>query len=401
MAILLAALVQIEWNYHGAPAETFRTDGDTVVCSGSPAGYMHTAASYRDFALTFDWRYATADGGNSGVLLYIRKADVLGVWPESIEVQGMARDAGRILPIPRSLKCEFEVYEEDRAAALRPADEWNTMQILSIGGVITVAVNDVRAATVSSCELVEGPIGFQSEGAEIHFRNINISTDPKPRSDYKRPARAPQMRLDAGHVVIDTHGAVVRYTLDGTAPTRESPAYVSAFRAPKGATISMAVLPEDNADLFFPRGAVVASAVPAMPRTGLRVVSADSEETEGENGGAANAVDGDPATHWHTAWSAEAPKHPHELVVDVGEEIEIAAVGYLPRQDGGVNGTIGEFELYLSADGKEWGKPVASGTLGGEKTIKIGRRGRFLRLVAGSEVNGNPWTSCAELNVYE
>ena len=400
MAILLAMLIQ-EWRYHGATAETFHADGDTVVCSGSPAGYMYTAESYRDFVLRFDWRYATAGGGNSGVLLFIDTPDVLGVWPKSVEVQGMARDAGRILPIPRSLECTFEEFEADRAAALRPADEWNAMEIVSRAGTVTVAINDVRVAVVTACELEEGPIGFQSEGAEVRFRNIRISTDPKPRSNWKRPARAPAMRLDGGYVVFDTRGATVRYTLDGKTPTIESPAYVSAFRAPKGATVSMAVFPEDNPELFFPRGPVVASAVPAVPRSGLRVVSADSEETHGEDGRAANAVDGDPRTHWHTAWSRESPKHPHEIVVDIGEEIEIAAVGYLPRQDGGVNGTIGDYEVYVSADGKTWGKPASAGTFSGDRLVKLGKRGRYLRLVAGSEVNGNPWTSCAELNVYE
>lgn len=400
MMILLAMLIQ-DWRYHGAAAETFRADGDTIVCSGSPAGYMYTAESYRDFTLRFDWRYATAKGGNSGVLLFIRKPDVLGVWPESVEVQGLAADAGRILPIPRSLRCEFEAFEADRAAASRPADEWNAMEIISSGGVTTVAINDVRVSVVTACELVEGPIGFQSEGAEIHFRNIRLSREATPRADYKRPAIAPSMRLEGGYVAIDTRGATVRYTLDGTTPTRESRAYVSAFLAPKGATVSMAVLPEDNPDLFFARGPVLASAVPAVPRSGLRVVSADSEETDGEDGRASNAIDGNPRTHWHTAWSQEAPKHPHEIVVDAGEEIEIAAVGYLPRQDGGVNGTIGEFELYVSADGKAWGDAAATGTLGGEKTVKVGRRGRYVKLVALSEVNGNSWTSAAEIHVYE
>src|SRR5262245_25038065 len=35
----------------------------------------------------------------------------------------------------------------------------------------------------------------------------------------------------------------------------------------------------------------------------LRVVSVDSQELVGENGAATNAIDGNPATFWHTEWA--------------------------------------------------------------------------------------------------
>ncbi len=48
--------------------------------------------------------------------------------------------------------------------------------------------------------------------------------------------------------------------------------------------------------------------------------------------------------------------------------------------------------------------PVAAGTLAAntsEKTVRFtAKTGRFVRLVALSEMNGNPWTSAAELNIF-
>ncbi len=41
-------------------------------------------------------------------------------------------------------------------------------------GNMTISLNGSVVSTVSDCELTEGPIGFQSEGAEIHLRNIKI-----------------------------------------------------------------------------------------------------------------------------------------------------------------------------------------------------------------------------------
>jgi hypothetical protein len=40
----------------------------------------------------------------------------------------------------------------------------------------------------------------------------------------------------------------------------------------------------------------------------LKVVKADSEEISGENGKAANAVDGNTNTIWHTQWQDESPE---------------------------------------------------------------------------------------------
>jgi hypothetical protein len=37
-----------------------------------------------------------------------------------------------------------------------------------------VYLNGTLISTVSDCELTSGPIGFQSEGKEIHLRNIRI-----------------------------------------------------------------------------------------------------------------------------------------------------------------------------------------------------------------------------------
>ena len=50
-----------------------------------------------------------------------------------------------------------------------------------------------------------------------------------------------------------------------------------------------------------------------------------------------------------------------------------------------------------------WGTPVVSGTFGKnankKKVLFAGHAGKFVRLVAKSEVNGKPWTSAAEIRV--
>ena len=85
---------------------------------------------------------------------------------------------------------------------------------------------------------------------------------------------------------------------------------------------------------------------------------------------------------------------------------KIRGIKYLPRQDGGVNGTIANYEIYTSIDGVNWGIPVAKGAFDKAMTEKevlfTPVIGKFLRLVALSEINGGAWTSLAELKVlYE
>jgi beta-galactosidase len=136
-------------------------------------------------------------------------------------------------------------------------------------------------------------------------------------------------------------------------------------------------------------------------RARWKATASSFERGEGEPG---NAFDAQGSTFWHSRWSKDAPAHPHWLAVDLGEALALAAVTVLPRQDGNSNGRIKDFEVYVSADGKEWGKPVAAGALknsGGEQTIRLAApaRARHLKLVALSECSGQPFASVGELDV--
>ncbi len=133
-----------------------------------------------------------------------------------------------------------------------------------------------------------------------------------------------------------------------------------------------------------------------------KLVSVDSEETNGY--GAALAFDDNTSTMWHTQWNiTPKPSHPHTLIIDMNQTIGILGFSYLPRQDNTWNGTIKEYEFYVSEDKVTWTK-VASGSW--EKTFDLKEeffattvQARYLKLVALSEVNGSVFASCAELSV--
>lgn len=140
---------------------------------------------------------------------------------------------------------------------------------------------------------------------------------------------------------------------------------------------------------------------PAMRKKNWRIQSADSEQPD--EGPAAHAIDGNPDTYWHTAYGDSTPKHPHQLVVDLGAVQRVFGVSLLPRKIG-VNGRIRDYELLASKDKSENGDSVAKGRLAGRTDeeiifLKEPIDARYLTLRALSEVNNGPWTSLAELDV--
>jgi alpha-glucosidase len=141
----------------------------------------------------------------------------------------------------------------------------------------------------------------------------------------------------------------------------------------------------------------------ASDKITLKVVKADSEETSAENGSATNAVDGEPSTFWHTQWQDSSPAHPHEIIIELSRSCRITGFTYLPRQDDQVNGTIKDYEFYVSDDGKDFGQPVKKGTFEeGKSNKKVtfeARQCKFIKLKALSEINDEAWTSAAEITV--
>jgi hypothetical protein len=143
--------------------------------------------------------------------------------------------------------------------------------------------------------------------------------------------------------------------------------------------------------------------VTATNRIKLTVIKVDSEEISAENGRGTNAVDGNPDTIWHTEWQDNSPECPHEIIIQLGAAATIKGFTYLPRQDDSENGMIREYEFYVSADGKDFGKPVKKGEFGPGKDKQTAKfdpvKCSFIKLKALSEINDAAFTSAAEINV--
>lgn len=195
------------------------------------------------------------------------------------------------------------------------------------------------------------------------------------------------------------NGTIV-YTVDGSPPTASSPVYGAPIALPASGVVKAARLQADGR-----LGVIGTRNFTGLSPHGWKVVAVDSEETVEGHNEAALAIDGNPATYWHTRWRADL-KLPHAITVDMGETHRIGGFVYLPRQDGMLNGTAENFRFETSEDGAQWVTAIEHGTFSnirnnpGLQEVRFAPvRARLFRFTALDEVWHNGWTSAAELSV--
>ena len=102
-------------------------------------------------------------------------------------------------------------------------------------------------------------------------------------------------------------------------------------------------------------------------------------------------------------YSVTVAKFPHWVDFDAGSEKSIKGFAYLPRQDSW-NGNIKKYQIQVSNDGKEWGKPICEGEF--ERSLKLKKinlqypvKARYIRFTALSAHDGQDFATGAEFQV--
>lgn len=90
-----------------------------------------------------------------------------------------------------------------------------------------------------------------------------------------------------------------------------------------------------------------------IPLSVQSIHSVSSEETVDEYAPAFYAIDGDPATYWHTEWGAVEPNYPHQITIDLGSIRSIGGFLYDPQTDPN-SGRIRNYQVHYSSDATNW-----------------------------------------------
>jgi hypothetical protein len=204
------------------PLKVFTVRDGLLRISGEEYGGVATRETFRNYHLITEWKWGEATWGgrkekarDSGILLHCVGPDGAagGQWMQSVECQIIEGGCGDFIMVkgrdPVSLTCETRTgpdkqlyYDKGGESVTRdrgrynwwgrdpawkdqlgfrgkdgvenPAGEWNRMEVICDGDTIINIVNGLVVNIGTRSSQSEGKIQFQSEGAEIVFRKIEV-----------------------------------------------------------------------------------------------------------------------------------------------------------------------------------------------------------------------------------
>lgn len=181
------------WVNVNTAEDTWTVRDRTIVCSGHPIGVLRTDRQYENFILQIEWKHLEA-GGNSGVFVWSEGVPPKGKrLPKGVEIQILELDwavqhnqtdayvhgevfgTGGLKTTPDNPRGSRSKSAEKRC---KGKGQWNKYTIVCVDGVIKLSVNGKFVNGISNATVKKGYICLESEGAEIHFRNIRIMELP-------------------------------------------------------------------------------------------------------------------------------------------------------------------------------------------------------------------------------
>lgn len=179
--------------------ETWRVEDGLLKCTGLPIGVMRSEKQYENFILHVEWRHMEP-GGNSGVFLWSEGTVPEGrQLPKGMEVQmlelewpfinreengeprpiayvhGELFGANGMTTVPDNPRGDRSKSIENRCLG---KGEWNYYDVVAVDGTVKLSVNGKFVNGVSKASVKKGYLCLESEGAEIHFRKIQIMELP-------------------------------------------------------------------------------------------------------------------------------------------------------------------------------------------------------------------------------
>lgn len=176
--------------------DTWWVEEGLLKCTGWPIGVMRTEKQYENFILDIEWRFME-EGGNSGVFVWADGEPYEDrPFPTGMEVQMLDPEwavinerpeeyvHGHLFPVmgldgtipdnPSEIRGRSKALEN----RMNNTFQWNRYIIVCVDGTLKLSVNGKIVNGIRSPKRKKGYICPESEGAEIHFRKIDIMELP-------------------------------------------------------------------------------------------------------------------------------------------------------------------------------------------------------------------------------
>jgi len=249
-----------------------------------------------------------------------------------------------------------------------------------------------RALRFDEVKASEARLTLQTKAPCLTLSNLGIYHAP-------RLIPTPNPHFDIkGNLSFDTTKEITVYYALGDQPGEsEFQRYKEPLQLPYGAKVHSYVRDEESGE----KTQVVVD-VFGIAREQWEVVSVDGTKAKE----ASQSIDNNPESFFTIG--SDASEHPHALVIDMRENLPVGGFSYLPRQDGKKEGIVYEYAFYVSSDGKNWGKPIATGTFDNIENNPVRQRiefdkaveGRYIKLVSESDVRQSGMAAFAEIEVF-
>jgi hypothetical protein len=181
------------------PDRVFTVHGGMIHVSGTEFGYLSTEQEFENYRLSaeFKWGEKThpprqGNARDSGILYHFVGPDK--IWPKSIEFQiieggtgdiilvdggaitagGSAHTEGRIDRRGKGEWKDVVGYRDPAGEVEKPHGQWNKLELIAQGDTVKYYVNGKLVNEGTAASPQRGKILFQSEGAEVFFRNIKL-----------------------------------------------------------------------------------------------------------------------------------------------------------------------------------------------------------------------------------
>jgi hypothetical protein len=186
--------IPLKWINVNTASNTWTKQKGILICSGKPIGVMRSEKKYENFILHIEWMHIEP-GGNSGVFVWsnanpaeesrlpdgvevqMLELDWInlnikdGVTPPVAYVHGELFGVGGVKTTPDNPRGTRSKSVENRCMG---RGNWNIYDVVCVDGVIKLSVNGKFVNGISQSSQKKGYICLESEGGEIHFRNIKI-----------------------------------------------------------------------------------------------------------------------------------------------------------------------------------------------------------------------------------